>query len=120
MNTYELIGQVAAEIIKQSLFDREIYDTSVARFLLKRLAPKQVIEICQQLISDPVLKDNVEIKIPRTFSEGQHLPDHVLTDERATYWRNAPCDKPVLILANNDDDQGPSLGDLISLDTTVL
>src|SRR6266487_265518 len=120
MNTHQLIGLVAAEIIKQSLEKREENDTTVARFLLSRLARAQVAEICRQILSDPVLKSAVEIKIPRIFSEGQHLPEYILTDERTTYWRNASCDKPILILANNDDDQGQSLRDLASLDAKEL
>lgn len=120
MKTHQLIGLVATEIIKQSLEKREENDTSVARFLLSRLTRPQVAEICRQILSDPVLKSAVEIKIPRIFSEGQHLPEYILTDERTTYWRNASCDKPILILANNDDDQGPSLNDLASLNAKEL
>lgn len=120
MNTHQLIGLVATEIIKQTFEKREENDTSVARFLLNRLAQAQVAEICRQMLLDPVLKSVVEIKIPRVFSVGQYLPEYILTDERTTYWRNASCDKPILILANNDDDQGQSLRDLTSLDAKEL
>ncbi|GER89744.1 hypothetical protein KDW_39060 [Dictyobacter vulcani] len=120
MNTHQLIGLVAADIIKQSLETREEQDSTVARFLLDRLTQTQVAEICRQVLSDPLLQHAVEIKIPRTFSEGEQLPESILTNERTTYWRNAPCDKPILILANNDDDQGQSLNEITSLNAREL
>jgi len=30
---------------------------------------------------------------------------HLLTSERATYFRNAPCAKPALMLADTGDDE---------------
>src|SRR5436309_13322771 len=115
MNTHQLIGLVTADIIKQSLENREENDSTVARFLLDRLTHTQVAEICRQILCDPVLKAEVVIKLPRAFSRSENLPEEILTDERTTFWRNAPCDKPLLILANDDDDQGQSLKDLPSL-----
>ncbi|EFH84780.1 FtsK/SpoIIIE domain-containing protein [Ktedonobacter racemifer] len=120
MNTHQLIGLVAADIIKQSLETREDQDTTVARFLLDRLTQTQVAEICRQILKDPLLQHEVEIKIPRAFADEEELPESILTSERTTYWRNAPCDKPILILANNDDDQGQSLNDLTSLNAKEL
>lgn len=96
MKTHQLIGLVAAEIIKQSLQTREENGSTVARFLLDRLTRPQVAEICRQILADPILKSAVEIKIPRVFSNDEHLPDSILTDQRTTYCRNASCDKPIL------------------------
>ena len=120
MNTHQLIGLVTADIIKQSLEAREDNDSTIARFLLDRLTHTQVAEICRQILLDPVLKYEVEIKIPRIFSQDEDLPENILTDERTTYWRNAPCEKPILILANDNDDQGQSLKDLASLNAKEL
>src|SRR5437588_12033956 len=104
MKTHQVIGLVTVEIIKQSLEIREENDSTVARFILDRLTQSQVAEICRQILATPILQSAVEIKISRVFSNDQHLPESILTDQRTTYWRNAPCDKPILILANNDDD----------------
>jgi S-DNA-T family DNA segregation ATPase FtsK/SpoIIIE len=120
MNTHQLIGLVTADIIKRSLETREENENTVARFLLDRLTLAQVAEICRQVLCDPVLKQEVMIKIPRTFSQSENLPEEILTDERTTYWRNAQCDKPILLLANDDDDQGQSLKDLTSLNVKEL
>src|SRR5205807_10384976 len=95
-------------------------DSTVARFILDRLTQSQVAEICRQILATPILQSAVEIKISRVFSNDQHLPESILTDQRTTYWRNAPCDKPILILANNDDDQRQSLRDLTSLGAKEL
>ena len=62
MNTHQLIGLVAAEIIKQSLEKREENDTAVARFLLSRLARAQVAEIVSSQFSGAV---EPEAKIDR-------------------------------------------------------
>src|SRR5690348_227184 len=115
MNAHQLIGLVAAKVIKQSSSTRDPEDTTVARFLLDRLTRTQVAEICRQILHDTVLENTVEIKLPRRQYAQEDLPESLLTDERTTYWRNASCDKPILLLANNDDDQRQSLRELSSL-----
>lgn len=120
MNTHELIGLIAAKIIKQSSSSRDADDTTVARFLLDRLTREQVAEICRQILCDAVLQGNVEIKLPRKQYAQENLPESLLTDERTTYWRNASCNQPILILANNEDDQRQSLRELTSLGSKEL
>ncbi len=115
MDAHQLIGLVAAKMIKQSSSVRDLGDTTVARFLLDRLTKEQVAEICRQILCDAVLKDTIEIKLPRKQYAHEDLPESLLTDERTTYWRNASCDKPILLLANNEDDQRQSLRELTSL-----
>jgi len=111
---------VAARIIKQSSSARDPEDTTVARFLLDRLTRAQVAEICRQILHDVVLENIVEIKIPRELYAQEGLPESLLTEERTTYWRNASCNKPILLLANNDDDQRQSLRELSSLGSKEL
>lgn len=114
MNSLDLIGKVATEILRRTL--RLEYATDgVARFLLDRLTGLQVAQICKDVMSDPELGPNIDIKIPRSLAAGYGLPDEALTDQRTTFWRNAPCDKPAIILANTNDDQGQSLRDITSI-----
>lgn len=120
MNAHQLIGMVAAKVIKQTSSTRDPEDTTVARFLLDRLTSTQVAEICRQILHDTVLENIVEIKLPRGQYAQEALPESLLTDERTTYWRNASCDKPILLLANNDDDQRQSLRELSSLGSKEL
>ncbi len=120
MNAHELIGLVAVRSIHQFQESRDATDTTVARFLLDRLTGEQVAEICRHILDDPRLKTSVEIKLPRQQYADANLPDTILTDERTTYWRNASCEKPILILANNDDDQLQSLREITSLGSKEL
>src|SRR5262249_12549140 len=43
---------------------------------------------------------------------GFELPPNVITDERTVALRHADGDRPALLLANTDDDQGASLQDV--------
>jgi len=55
-------------------------------------------------LAGPELSELFDIKLPTSLVGGFGLPAHVLTQERATYLRNAPCAKPML-LANMGDDE---------------
>src|SRR5207245_1169234 len=66
------------------------------------------------------LNEHVRLRIPRTLGEPHGLSEEVLTDERTTYWRHAVCDRPVLLIANTDDDQGQSLRDLTPIGSLEL
>ena len=111
MNAIELIGKVAAEFLRNSVPVSDSYN-GVARFLLDRLTGEQVTQICIDLLNDQELKSNVEMKIPKTLVTDPTLPEHTLTNEPTTHWRHANCNKPILILANSEDDQGQSLRDI--------
>lgn len=111
MNSLELIGQVAAEYLRQQLQNSQM-EEGVARFLLDRLTGDQVFYICQAISKDMLLSSTLAIKIPKNLVAGRGLPDEMVTDEKTTYWRNVSCDKPAILLANTNDDQGPSLGDI--------
>ena len=83
--------------------------------MLDRLTGSQVAAVVHSLLSDPSTADGVAIAIPRALVEGAGLPEHVLTDERTVSLRHGVCDKPALLLANTDDDQGASLQEVTLL-----
>ncbi|MFC0214419.1 FtsK/SpoIIIE domain-containing protein [Paenibacillus chartarius] len=116
MNEIELIGRVATEFFRKHLQgDASDNPDGVARFLLDRLTGEIVATICKSILQDSHLNAKVQIKVPNQLVEGFDLPDDVKTEYRTTYWRNASCDKAALILANTNDDQGPSLKDITTI-----
>ncbi|PPQ48329.1 DNA translocase FtsK [Paenibacillus peoriae] len=116
MDEIELIGRTATEFFKNHLQeDSSENSDGVARFLLDRLTGEIVSRICQCILQDVYLNAKVEIKVPKQLVVGYGLPDDVITEYKTTHWRNAPCDKEALILANTNDDQGPSLREIITI-----
>lgn len=83
-----------------------------ARFIIDCLSSSQTAAIARAILADPELSADVDIKLPTRLVGGLGLPMEVLTEERATYLRNAPCSKPALILANTGDDEDQSLQEL--------
>jgi DNA segregation ATPase FtsK/SpoIIIE, S-DNA-T family len=71
-------------------------------------------------LDDAILSQQVEIKLPTHFLVGQGLPATILTEQRATHFRNAPCDKPVLLVANTGDDEQQSLKELVPIGAAQL
>lgn len=111
MNQLGLIGQVATEYLRRQLQNSHSED-GIARFLLDRLTGDQVSYICNSIKQDVSLSSILSIKVPRKLVDGNGLPDEMVTDEKTTYWRNASCEKPAILLANTNDDQGQSLRDI--------
>ncbi|MEK8130868.1 FtsK/SpoIIIE domain-containing protein [Paenibacillus filicis] len=111
MNQLELIGKVATEYLRRQLQNSQS-EEGIARFLLDRLTGDQVTNICKTISQDMQLVSTMAIKVPRKLVEGGSLPSEMVTDEKTTYWRNASCDKPAILLANTNDDQGQSLRDI--------
>nr|WP_026682289.1 FtsK/SpoIIIE domain-containing protein [Priestia megaterium] len=118
MNHLELIGKVAVEYLKTKI-ERESSE-GTARFLLDRLSGPQVAIICKEILDDMYLKDNIDIKIPIELAKGSDLPDSIITKERTTRLRHTYTDKPVLLLANNNDDQGQSLRNIYTIGANDL
>jgi len=107
----DLIGAAGAASIRQRLMtlgDSE----GVARYLLDRLTGEQVAAITVALLKDASTDALLKIRLPRTLIGEFDLPEHVVTDERTVAVRHADCDRPALLIANTDDDQGASLGDV--------
>lgn len=110
MTPSDLIGAAGAASIRQRL--SSLSDDGVARYLLDRLTGEQVAAITSALLQDPATEAVLKIALPRTLIGDFGLPENVVTDERTVAVRHADCDRPALLLANTDDDQGASLGDV--------
>ncbi len=110
MTPSDLIGAAGAASIRQRL--SSLSDDGVARYLLDRLTGEQVAAITSALLQDPATETLLKIALPRTLIGDFGLPENVVTDERTVAVRHADCDRPALLLANTDDDQGASLGDV--------
>ncbi|MGK7954104.1 MAG: DNA translocase FtsK, partial [Crocosphaera sp.] len=118
MGSIDLIGQVATKFLRESLNTED--SDGVARFILDRLTGEQVTNICQSILATPDLSPHIKIQIPRTLVAGYDLPEAILTDEKTVHLRHAPCDRPCLLLANTNDDQGQSLKDISALGAGLL
>lgn len=119
MQATDLIGQVAAAYLKQSINLDEAND-GVARFLLDRLTAQQVAAICRTIVQDSQLLPLIQIQVPRALVGEYGLPDDILTDERTVHLRHASCDRAALLLANISDDQTQSLNEITALGTQEL
>ncbi|WP_288417731.1 FtsK/SpoIIIE domain-containing protein [uncultured Novosphingobium sp.] len=111
MTPSDLIGAAGATSIRLRL-DALTPDDDLARFLLDRLTGEQVAAITTALLADPVASTKLMIALPRDLVAPFDVPETVITDERTVRVRNLPCDKPAMLIANTDDDQGASLGDV--------
>jgi S-DNA-T family DNA segregation ATPase FtsK/SpoIIIE len=88
--------------------------------MLDRLTGHQVAAVVQALLRDAETAKKVSIAVPRALVTGLGLPEEVITDERTVAIRHAECDRPALLLANTDDDQGASLQDVALLGAKQL
>ncbi len=111
MNALELLGVVGASSLRDRL-SKSTDSDGVARFMLDRLTGEQVAAIVTALLADGATAAKVRIALPRKLVDGFGLPETVITDERTVALRHAECDRPALLLANTDDDQGTSLQDV--------
>lgn len=111
MTPSDLIGTAGAISIRQRV-NALTPEDGIARYLLDRLTGDQVAAITKALLRDPQTSNKLKIALPRQLVAEFDLPDAVLTDERTVAIRHAECDRPALLIANTDDDQGASLGDL--------
>jgi DNA segregation ATPase FtsK/SpoIIIE, S-DNA-T family len=78
------------------------------RFSVSTAPLAQTATIASDILAGPELSGLFDIKLPTSLVGGFGIPAHVLIQERATYLRNAPCAKPML-LANMGDDEKQSL-----------
>ncbi|MHA3771867.1 FtsK/SpoIIIE domain-containing protein [Verrucomicrobiota bacterium sgz303538] len=118
MNSDELIGKVSAEYLCARLTEDDA--AGVARYLLDCLTAEQTAAIANTILADAHLNKLVEIKLPVHFVGNYGLPDHVLTTERTTYFRNASCAKSALLVANTGDDEEQSLKELVPIGAPQL
>ncbi len=111
MTPSDLIGAAGATSIRLRLNTLTPED-ELARYLLDRLTGEQVAAITRALLADPITAGKLMIALPRDLVAPFGLPETVITDERTVRVRNLACDRPAMLIANTDDDQGASLGDV--------
>lgn len=113
MTNSELIGRVAAAVLKSRITAEE--EGGTARYLLDCLTADQTAAVAKTILADPDLSQVIEMRLPTHFVGNHGLPASVLTTERTTYFRNADCGKPALLLANTGDDEEQSLKELVPI-----
>jgi len=118
MTGTELIGAVAALYLREQFALGD--GSGTARFIIDSFTSDQTAAVARAVLEDPTLSARVAVKLPAHFLAGQGLPDEVLTEERATYYRNADCPKPALLLANTGDDEVQSLKELVPIGVPQL
>src|ERR1044071_6691282 len=111
MTSDQLIGGVGLVYLRNRLSEDE--QTGVARFILDGLTADQTAAVAKAILVDPHLSPLIEIKLPWNFVWSYGLPEEILTKERTTYFRNADCQKPALLVANTGDDEEQSLKELV-------
>jgi S-DNA-T family DNA segregation ATPase FtsK/SpoIIIE len=119
LNALDLLGAVGAASLRERLIGVPQSD-GVARFMLDRLTGAQVAAMVQALLRDTETAAKILIAMPRSLVEGLGLPEEVVTNERTVALRHAECDRPALLIANTDDDQGASLQDVALLGAKQL
>lgn len=118
MNSDELIGKVSAQYLRVRLTEDDA--AGVARYLLDCLTADQTAAIAKAILADTNLSQLIDIKLPLHFVGTHGLPEHVLTAERTTYFRNAACEKSALLVANTGDDEEQSLKELVPIGAPQL
>jgi S-DNA-T family DNA segregation ATPase FtsK/SpoIIIE len=112
LTSAQLIGLVAAHYLSNRIKDDD-QDGSTARFKLDQLTSEQTAAVARAILDNEYIAKQIDIKLPYSFLvsfiESFKLPNEVLTTERATYLRNAHCQKSALLLANIGDDESQSL-----------
>ena len=116
--TTELLGKVSAQYLKQHLADEELSGT--ARYLLDCMTAEQTAAVANAILNDASLFALVDIKLPRHFVGDFDLPEEILTNERATYFRNATCQKSAWLLVNVGDDEQQGLTELVPIGASQL
>ncbi|NRQ17691.1 FtsK/SpoIIIE domain-containing protein [Ensifer sesbaniae] len=106
MDIHELIGKVACSILKEELGDVGGEAAGTARFLLDGLSIPQTLAVTRAVLADVFLGERVDIKLPRTLFDGHALPEDILTDRNATFYRSADCEKAAFLITNASADEG--------------
>lgn len=120
MERLELIGRVAAAYLRDRINIDDADAGGTARFIIDSLSAEHTAAIIRAVLADAQLSHHVDMKLPRHFVGTFNLPEYVLTSERATYYRNAACEKAALLLANTGDDESQSLKELVPIGSPQL
>jgi len=111
MTSEQLIGRIAVAYLRSRLSADDM--SGVARFILDCMTADQTAAVAKAILADPGISQLIEIKLPWSFVGSYGLPEEILTKERTTYFRNADCQKPALLVANTGDDEEQSLKELV-------
>lgn len=116
MNISELIGKIVSLLLREELSgERGAQTDGTARFTIDCLSAEHTAAVARQILAEPSLSAQIDMKLPKAFLKSQQLPDEVLTTLPATYYRNATAEKPVLLIANTGDDEEQSLKEFIRI-----
>lgn len=118
MNRATLIGRVAALYLNQIIATDDAEGT--ARFIIDCLTAEQTAAIAQAVLEDATLSNLIDMKLPRHFLAGYGLPEEILTNERATFYRHAACEKSARLIANTGDDEAQSLNAIVPIGAPQL
>jgi S-DNA-T family DNA segregation ATPase FtsK/SpoIIIE len=116
MTIAELIGKIVSLLLKDELAgERGTQSEGTARFTIDCLSADHTAAVARQILAEPTLAAQIDLKLPKAFLVGHALPDDVLTTLPATYYRNATTQKPILLIANTGDDEEQSLKEFIRI-----
>lgn len=114
MNVASLVGAVAAAYLREELQADAGAVQSTARYVLN-LGAEQVVAVAQAVLADPFLNDRIDIKLPISLVGGYGLPEEALTEESATFYRNADCPKAAYLLAEHEHGEDASIREIAKL-----
>ncbi len=120
MNVRELVGAIAAAILREELSGKaDEAEQGTSRFLLD-FSADHTAAIAQAVLADSYLDPIIEIKLPASHVGCHGLPKEVLTDYPATYFRNATCPKDAFLLAGGEYSEEASFNEIARLSPSEL
>lgn len=120
MNVSELVGAIATAMLREELSaDSDDSAQGTSRFLLDFNADLTAA-IARAVLANSYLHPRVEIKLPASHVGSHGLPDEVLTDRPATYFRNATCPKDAFLLAGGEHYEDASFHEIARLSPAEL
>ena len=120
MNVSELVGAIAAAILREELSgDADEAAQGTSRFLLD-FSADHTAAIARAVLADPYLHPKIEIKLPASYVRSHSLPEQVLTEYPATYFRNATCPKDAFLLAGGEHSEEASFNEIARLSPAEL
>ena len=120
MNVGELVGAIATAILREELSgDADEAAQGTSRFLLD-FSADHTAAIAQAVLADSYLDPKIEIKLPASHVGCHGLPNEVLTDYPATYFRNATCPKDAFLLAGGEHSEEASFNEIARLSPAEL
>lgn len=117
-----VIGKVATSFLREEL--RNDVDSGTARFVLDGLSISQTVAITKAILNDPFLAPLIDLKLPKSLFDSFGLPDDVITERNATYYRSAECARSAFVVTNasapGNEAQEMSLHELTPLGAAQL